>query len=111
MTNCDMAMTMAIKHRNNGFAHKFGRPLLSGHPHHHNHDQIMSDHHHHVHASRDLVLAGEFGRELLQTNDELRAALERQRQESARRIEVLLIFLSSTLFLFQSNSKGHVKTI
>merc|ERR1719500_2319578 len=38
---------------------------------------------------RDLVLAGEFGRELLQTNDELRAALERHRQESARRIEGL----------------------
>ena len=43
----------------------------------------------HYHVSRDLALAGEFGRELLQTNDELRAALERHRQESARRIEVI----------------------
>merc|ERR1719394_367382 len=38
---------------------------------------------------RDLALAGEFGRELLQTNDELRSAIERHRQESARRIEGL----------------------
>ena len=42
---------------------------------------------------RDLALAGEFGRELLQTNDELRTAIERHRQESARRIEVLGFFL------------------
>ena len=41
---------------------------------------------------RDLALAGEFGRELLQTNDELRTAIERHRQESARRIEVQTIF-------------------
>ena len=40
---------------------------------------------------RDLALAGEFGRELLQTNDELRTAIERHRQESARRIEVQTI--------------------
>ena len=54
--------------------------FLPGQPRHHHHD--------HVDACRDLVLAGEFGRELLQTNDELRAALERHRLESARRIEV-----------------------
>ena len=41
---------------------------------------------------RDLALAGEFGRELLQTNDELRTAIERHRQESARRIEVQTFF-------------------
>ena len=37
----------------------------------------------------DLALAGEFGTELLQSNEELRGQLERQRQEAGRRIEGL----------------------
>ena len=61
------------------------------HDHCYNHDHQVCDHHCNAFTSRDLALAGEFGRELLQTNDELRAALERQRQDSARRIEVLMM--------------------
>ena len=108
-------MILAIKHWDIGFDSKIGRDVLWVLTHHHHHQHQHHHHHrcHHYHHPnqgrpsnlwslllfRDLVLAGEFGRELLQTNDELRAALERHRQESARRIEVVMMVMVVMLFM------------